>query len=259
MIGTNAGRSFADRRRLLVRRIRRAAPLIVVVCLVGLPIVLPTESAQPRQTLVRNQQIASAMSAAPWIVNHRWSGQATPVPAGAERILRPTAILSRTYRLIDEASAAHGRSALSQVAFVIVHCSDMRDMQGHYPPVCFPAQGWQARASRVMPLDAASLPSCRVARYDFDMGEALAGASRRTVLNLFLMPDGSIAPDLSRLNELKGSRTSAALGVAQVQMIFDQNPDDSECLATFREFVDDMPDLMSLLLGKNEESHDGTS
>src|SRR5580658_8411121 len=68
----------------------------------------------------------------------QWTGTDVPVAAAATELLRPNTILSRDY-----VSQSTGQTA----TLLIVDCSDARDLQGHYPPRCYPAQGQQFLAS----------------------------------------------------------------------------------------------------------------
>ena len=61
-----------------------------------------------------------------------WTGAETNVPLSATQLLRPNQILSRTY-------VRQGDPLM--VSLLIVDCRDARDLQGHYPPNCYPAQG----------------------------------------------------------------------------------------------------------------------
>ena len=54
------------------------------------------------------------------------------VPPEAQELLRPNAIFSRRFQRPGEIG----------VHVLVVHCSDARDMIGHYPPICYPSSGW---------------------------------------------------------------------------------------------------------------------
>jgi hypothetical protein len=78
---------------------------------------------------------AAIGSIPPEMDNGNWVSEDVPEPPSATALLRPNAILSRHYlkRLSD------GRTL--SVGVLIVQCKDARDMQGHYPPRCYPANG----------------------------------------------------------------------------------------------------------------------
>src|SRR6185437_11848693 len=71
-----------------------------------------------------HQRIRAAAEALPMNIGS-WRGQDAPVTAGAVALLHPNVIVSRRY--LDPAS---GRA----VNFLLVQCTDARDILGHYPP-----------------------------------------------------------------------------------------------------------------------------
>lgn len=139
-----------------------------------------------------------------------WIGADVEAQAPAVRLLKPNKLLQRRY-LSD--TGADGFSLL------VVHCSDVRDMQGHYPPMCYPASGWTLDA--VTPADfamgAISTP-CRI----YSLLRLRDGVAQyMTILNFFVVPSQteSLAPDMGALNRAASSLTRSGLGAAQVQLI----------------------------------------
>src|SRR4051794_18481280 len=59
-----------------------------------------------------------------------YAGKDVPLPDDAGEMLKPNAYLHRVY-----ANLTTGR----RVEFLLVQCRYTRDMQGHYPPVCYPS------------------------------------------------------------------------------------------------------------------------
>ena len=62
-----------------------------------------------------------------------WVGREVPLPQSATSLLNPNGIVARQYINEDQGVIA---------TLMIVQCRDARDMGGHYPPVCYPANGW---------------------------------------------------------------------------------------------------------------------
>lgn len=148
-----------------------------------------------------------------------WIGVDVEVQAPAIQLLRPNKLLQRRYTTGD------GGSAFS---LLIVHCSDARDMQGHYPPVCYPAHGWSSlgTAHTSFALGQTAVP-CTVYRFFTDRG---GSEYRMTILNFFAVPslEQSLAADMSAVNRAAASSRRSGLGAAQFQLILagDATPED---------------------------------
>ena len=73
-------------------------------------------------------------------------GNDVDVTPSAVQLLKPNKLLQRSY--VDPWS---GRA----VTLLFVHCGNVRDMSGHYPPNCYPAHGWRSVtvADTTVPID----------------------------------------------------------------------------------------------------------
>ena len=153
-------------------------------------------------------------------------GADTEVTQAAMQLLRPNKILQRQY--IDPAT---GKS----VGLIVVHCGDVRDMQGHYPPVCYPAHGWRQSETALtsVTFDGQAFPATR---YVFSRTQQGATMHLR-VLNFFILPDGRVLPDDSQLDRLSKSRVGAGLGSAQVQLLFSESMTVEEQSALAEQFA----------------------
>ncbi len=204
----------------------RTAPWLALV-MAGLAVVAaPQPSATDGATTERHARIERVFSSVPLRVGE-WIGEERPLAPAAVELLRPNAALSRSFRRIGDPST---------IVLSLIHCSDFRDMAGHYPPVCYPAHGW----SLADPIDVASEPvagtdsSARlestslsieglgefpVRCYRFSRrGDGLAQI-RMTVLNAFILPDGRWVSDLATIREGASRRRLAGEGVAQLQLV----------------------------------------
>jgi hypothetical protein len=106
----------------------RLAPLASLAALLLLSRWLPNRVQADERTEQRRTEIRQTMERLPFFVGDRWVGEdllALLAPE-AQELLRPNAIFNRRYE--------QGRQRWVHV--LIVHCSDARDMIGHYPPVC---------------------------------------------------------------------------------------------------------------------------
>ncbi len=137
-----------------------------------------------------------------------WVGTDLETPPYVFPVLRPNKILQR--RFFDPTK---GRV----ISMLIVHCKDARDMEGHYPPVCYPGNGWVKTADAEVELDG----PYHAARYEFT--KPIDGAERgMTVLNFFVLPTGKleVATRMDALYEAARSQARAGLGACQVQFLF---------------------------------------
>jgi hypothetical protein len=140
----------------------------------------------------------------------RWVGAEHRAPAEAIRLLKPNVILCRQYVHMET-----GR----RVQLLIVHCKDARDLHGHYPPVCYPANGMELRSATDADWTVSGV-SIAGKRYEF--AAQRLGAEGKLVENFLIVP-GRYARDMDAVGEQAGDYTRRFYGAAQVQVVFD-NP-----------------------------------
>lgn len=99
-----------------------------------------------------------------------------------------------------------------------VHCRDAHDLRGHYPPVCYPANGYregEPRQSVPFELDGLTIDATQ---YTFQRG--LPGKETElVVLNFVVLPTGEIRPDAEGLERLGGNDAQRFYGAGRVQII----------------------------------------
>jgi hypothetical protein len=141
-----------------------------------------------------------------------WLGVDIPVIPAAQELLQPNRVLQRRYTNADTGESFE---------ILIVHCGDIRDMLGHFPPVCYVANGWTL--NQKMPVDVPlQNQTVDAVRYDFSR-EVDFVRDAIHVVDLFALPsvnaDGAVVPDYSAVVRAGRSRQTARLGSAQVQII----------------------------------------
>jgi hypothetical protein len=154
-------------------------------------------------------EVASAVARIPYRIGE-WIGADVEAQAPAIALLRPNKLVQRRYTTTD------GKPVFS---LLFVHCLDARDMQGHYPPICYPAHGWIVRTSEPAQfvLMGASVPA-RV----YGMTQVREGERENmTILNFFVVPsdEQQLAPDMEAVNRASAASARSWLGAAQVQVI----------------------------------------
>lgn len=162
--------------------------------------------------------VREAIDALPEQIGGYYSENRTPQQA-AQQLLRPNRIVQRLY---------HNPAEQSSFSLLVVHCKDVRDMQGHYPPNCYPNAGWSIDAVTEEQIERESGGPIPITRYVVSRGE---GAERmiRVIANTFIVPraDSPLGPDDRVLDEVTKTRWSSGLGAAQVQITTDANMDEA--------------------------------
>jgi hypothetical protein len=205
--------------------VNRSAPWIALALGVIAVLVVPQPPAVDDAVVERHARIERVLSNVPLRAGE-WIGEERPLTPAAVELLRPNASLSRSYRRIGDPAT---------IALSLIHCSDFRDMAGHYPPVCYPAHGWTladpiavvssfaagheaAAMIENTSLSIEGLGQFPVRCYRFSrMGDGLVQI-KMTVFNAFILPDGSWVSDLGTIRQGAARRRLAGEGVAQLQL-----------------------------------------
>jgi hypothetical protein len=239
------------------RGANRVAPWIALILAGTAVLAMPQPPAVNSEVVSRHSRIEQALTTVPLRIGE-WIGEERPLTPAAVELLRPNASLSRTYRRIGEAG---------NIAISLIHCSDFRDMAGHYPPVCYPAHGWSLRpdgSSRGESLagEAQALFALRIdgigefpARcYRFSrLGDGLV-EMKITVLNAFILPDGSWITDLARIREAGARRRMTGEGVAQLQLVLPGWPGIDLVREQCESLLSSMPSELFAIMGASTES-----
>lgn len=139
-----------------------------------------------------------------------WQGSDTPVPTSAQALLKPNAIVSRSYinRETDE-----------QASLVIVQCRDTRDMAGHYPPICYPGQGWsESPGTRRIATIAITNRELQATRYEFKRS-AFDRERTLVVYNFFAIPGKGLPTDMDAIRRAAADYAARPFGAAQFQVV----------------------------------------
>ena len=204
---------------------RLFAPVLTLLVLGGLT-AQKLSYADPEDADPYHQRVREAISRIPYKIGD-WSGTDVDAPRAAIRLLQPNALCSRRYE---------NRQTNQSVSLLIVHCRDARDMGGHYPPVCYRAHGWVQRAARSVLWEVNPRMSVPAAEYEFSMW--LPSHSRTLwVVNVLLLPDGSMSPDMSRVRSAAADYRTHFFGAGQIQLAFGERIRASERERIFKTFV----------------------
>lgn len=185
------------------------SPLILLVMLTGVYLGRINREQIPAGVAAYHAKIRDAIASIPYSIDS-WVGVDREISADALRILDANVSLSRTYRNLET-----GRSA----TMLIVHGSDVRNLLGHYPPVCYHNQGWTQRTARPVSLAVDGIV-VDATEYAFTY-ESAGESARLAVLHFTVLPDRRTSPDMSMLETVAREGSSKYLGAASIQFIVD--------------------------------------
>ncbi len=139
-----------------------------------------------------------------------WRGSEVALPPAAINLLRPNAILARDYSNMDR--GVHAK-------LLVVQCRIIRDMAGHFPPVCYPAHGWALEPDEqgMVTVNGELMKSYVFTRNVWDKKHTI------TVYNLFALPTDETSVSMDRVREIGSDYQFLPFGAAQVQVVFDES------------------------------------
>jgi hypothetical protein len=141
-----------------------------------------------------------------------WVGHADDIPAAAQQLLRPNAILSRNYVYQIASNRRHRQAGL-----LIVQCRDPRDMLGHYPPVCYKTYG--ETLDRTEPRDW-KVGGLAIPGMAYEFSQSWQGRrSSRVVYNFLIVPGKGIVRDMPELSKASEFYQQRYWGAAQLQLV----------------------------------------
>lgn len=207
--------------------IGRLAPFAAAAVLVAMIVVGGVQAERVEGADAYHARVRAAVERIPYSIGP-WNGQDTETPLAAVRLLKPNTMLQRRYI---------NRSTGRAVSLLVVHCTDVRDMLGHYPPKCYPGHGWTSGPVRSAEVD---LGSARFPAKSYQFSRVVDGLEQGlTVLNFFVLPgrDEQIFPDMGAVDASSQSARHVALGAAQVQLLGDRSVTQAELDELAKVFV----------------------
>jgi len=221
------------------RGIAALAPIATAVALMALLFSGRVESVSGEQIDEYQANIRRLVDNIPYRVGD-WYGKDVPAPPAAVKILRPNALLQRRYTELGT-----GRT----FSLLVVHTEEARDMQGHWPPNCYPASGWELLDTRqtTIETDSAVIPV-----KDYSFRRTVDGFEQRmNVLGFFVLPgDGAdFLTSYQALVRAGRNKATAGLGAAQIQLLSGNDIDDAERKELARMFVSSIDSLIRVIAG----------
>ncbi len=166
-----------------------------------------------------------------------WESSEIPVPQAAQALLKPNALLSRS--LINPATG-------EQASLVLVQCRDTRDMAGHYPPICYPGQGWTESEER-KPVDfILGNRAVTAIRYEF-VRSAFDRDRTLVVYNFFAVPGQGTPSDMETIRRAASDYAARPFGAAQLQVVVNRRQTVGEEQKLVESVLSPLSDVVDLL------------
>ncbi len=190
----------------------------------------PPDVAPYHASVVKAFEDAAAKT---WTIG-MWSGKDVQIPPAAQRLLRLNANISRDYLDSNPGTIENPRRA-RVASMLIVQCRDSSDMDGHWPPNCYPARGEKkiAEYRRTITVNGQAIP---LIEYQFE-GVMQGRSSRHSIYNFLIIPGRGIVRDMADVRAAAADYRTRFLGAAQFQVIMDAYIPQDEREAIFAELI----------------------
>ncbi|MBB48844.1 MAG: hypothetical protein CMJ33_09985 [Phycisphaerae bacterium] len=226
-----------QRKRNAWSSLQKAVPFVAIIFLVGAGVIQIGQS-MPSEALDRyHADIAKQISEFPYQIG-RWVGQDVVIPTSAQEILQPNGLISRRFTRYGENGA---------LTFALIHCVDLRDMDGHHPPRCYPASGWSINQkyptgdSETIDVRIGDLRT-EMSVYRFKQGGPIESGNELTVVSVFVTPMAGMVNDMAVLQDLGSmGRGASSLGVGQLQLVMSGDVERSDLKKMVDDFISNIP------------------
>ena len=212
-----------------------AAPVLCFGVLVGIFAEARTRI-RPETTEQYHLKAKAAIESVPTIIG-TWMSKPEEVPPEALKLLRNPDILSRRY--VDMSQRDRWASVL------IVHCRDTRDLNGHYPPVCYPNTGHTLvrRLDHDWHIKGLHIPG---REYIFHKIEP-SKTTRTCVYNFLIVPVKGIVRDMTDLAKVSEDYQQRYYGASQIQLVMSAELSEETRQEIFRSLVGELTDCIRTL------------
>jgi len=205
--------------------------------------------------MARELTYPKATDAAPYHANvrtaaaqvpHRyrgWVGSDIEPMAAAVKLLKPNYILNRRF-INNELDAA--------ATVLVVHCTDARDLAGHYAGNCYPANGWRETDKTPWRQQVGGFDVSGVF-YTYDIAQA-GGRHELWVANFLLLPDGQIVGDMETVYQVASDYLRRFYGAGQFQIVMDgrQAADPELRQRVIRDMIDIARPMLTAILAETQ-------
>ena|SRR5437868_2475658 len=152
------------------------------------------------------------------------------LPDGAVALLKPNLTICRIY-------------LKPRFQFLLVQCRDARDMGGHYPPVCYPANGCVVVGDEHGRNMTWTIEGKTIIGKEYEFSHFEEGQTCTQIIdNLLILPRGQdcYVREIKEVRDFASDYRQHFFGAAQIQFVFDESVPENE-----------RRDTMTQLIGKN--------
>ncbi len=191
---------------------------------------------RPEMTEPYHNRAKAAIDAIPSVMG-TWTGRDEPVPKEALQLLNNPDILSRRY--VDTDQSDRWASVL------IVHCRDTRDLNGHYPPKCYPNNG----QSQIFQVDQDwTIKGLKIPGREYHFQKIEPTKMTRTcVYNFLIAPGKGIVRDMQDVAKVAEDYQQRYYGASQVQIVMSADLPEDQRRAIFTTLVSQLIDCIRTL------------
>lgn len=158
----------------------------------------------------------AAIDSIPYVIAP-WMGQEEPLNAEERRLLKPNAY--RCIKFSDTRAVALADPS-RMVLLMVAQTRRANDMDGHFPPVCYPSRGYSLVGNEGTPRDwQVADKKIQGMEYQFErrVGTRL---ERTTVYNFMILPQQGIRRDMKAITASAEDYQQRYYGAAQFQVVF---------------------------------------
>lgn len=213
------------------------APLVCATAIVAAMLMGGIDARPVRGVDAYHRSAATVIGEVPYRIGD-WVGLDIDPQAPAVTLLKPVKILQRKYTNLKD-----GR----WFSMLIVCCTDVRDMVGHYPPRCYPASGWTATGSTSTSF-IIGYESIEAVVYGFD--RSVDGIRQGMMIyNYFILPTDPqpYTPDMKRLNAYAQQANAARIGATQFQVMIPGTKPSDETRTTAAQVIESLIPAMQII------------
>ena len=220
----------------MIRSTMKLIPLAITAALLSGVAWETASRPTPEDAAPFHRQVRDFFESFPYRVGG-WVGTDIAETPAAQKLLRPNVMLSRAYRNADA-----GRSA----SLLFVQCRDSRDMAGHYPPVCYPAHGWEKEFAVTQERVTVGGVDIPVARYLFERS-GFESRHKVVIYGFFVLPGRGFVTSMDAVRQAASDYRVRALGAAQVQILMDATISPEDERTVFAELVGPLTPALELI------------
>lgn len=228
--------------RLKIFRTLIAAPVLCLGLLGAMAVEQHRQGPPPEVEQYHAMVRTAIQTQVPWSIGTTWNATPMPIPEAAQKLLKPNAIISLGY--VDN-SNIDGSVRPRWGNLLLEQCRDSSDMDGHWPPNCYPAKGekLEFQAPREWTIAGQVI---RLTEYHF-LQVTQDRTNRRCVYNFLIVPGHGTTRSMDDVRKAATDYRQRYYGAAQVQVIMDGDLPQTQREDIFAELVSPLNSVITVI------------